>query len=196
MKYNYYIILFLSVIFSCENKNICKKKSLIKSDKAWFDTYTEGDTIVFKSNKNLDTFIVVTAGTFYSDCNRFEFGEVQYNQGIVSMRQFKDGKLRMLGDKIQLEFSNQTKLENSKLSNKNFLVFDLKVELIDLKEIKRDTIIFKKTKESVYRFSSNDKFSKDFDGSSFEIKSFHWSKEFGLLRYETKEGETFERLPK
>jgi hypothetical protein len=174
----------------------CKKVSLSKSDLEWFNAYEEGDTLIFRSQTGeKDTLVVITAGSYYSDCNRFELGDYQYNTAKFSMRYIKNGKLEMLENTIELSFSKGIENRNQSNSSKRFSVWDLDsspkdMSIVETEEIQLSTT---KNKHLVYVFLAGDSwYTRDSDSGSFDLEAFYWSKNYGLMRYDKKGGDIYE----
>lgn len=189
MKKCFVFILVLPIFTACFGENQCKKVSIPLKEKEWFEAYKTVDRIIFlnKKSNQRDTFeLDRKLITTYSPCNRFELGRYQFE-------------------------SNKIKFKATKChgNNKNFCSFQLSITMdYDFKA--RGSVRFFR----VYDLNSGDNevtrmikpsWSKDsietlyfekgtsgFAHTSKFIRSFNWSKKFGLLQYTTLTGEVYE----
>ncbi len=188
------IILSIMLYCSCRSTNDCIKVALPKEDLQWFEPYNKGDTVVFacQNTEMRDSFVVISVSNYFTDCNQFEVGNYQYNFAKIGLRPIKMGIVDYHESGIQVEFSNDSQPDNKIPSMKSFLVFDLSVDFKDFKDLSKDTCSIGRKIYSAYHFSNESSISSDFDGKSFEVKSFYWDKKMGLLRYDKGTGEVFE----
>lgn len=176
------LILFFSAS-SCVFSD-CKQKDLPKSEKAWFKNYALNQKYLFKSNQGrIDTLRVVDVMDDYTPCNKFELGEYQYNIQEVWF------KSATLGGRIYASFNTT----ESNDIEKSFKFVDLYGYYYgdEINECS-DKIKINLFSDSIHVYTFNHTNAKS-KGDGI-IHSFSWSKEHGIVRYETTEGEVFERI--
>lgn len=198
---NFYFRLsfFTLVLFSCNNNKGCKQISLSKENKEWFNGLKGVDSLLFQSDRgNIDTFVVKEVASSYTQCNKFELGENQYESFEFVMKQinrkcFNPQNNRTVWIKFFKDVTNG--LDNS--SQKNFSVFDFESDwFVDFSLLEKDSITLSTDKKryDIYFFHRNGEYNED--GTKSYVKAFYWSKNYGLLRYELNTGETFEFFKK
>lgn len=195
------ITIIATVLSSCLNSLGCKKVTITEEEKEWLKFATLNDTFLFKSNINsVDTFVV----TFwddnnFTDCNRFEKGENQYEYNSISMRRINKSRDYPAKDSEALFiFEKSVNNQSDSTSYKRFTVFDFRTDgFANFADFPLVNLELSTTKTS-YTANLFDRSGVhgNKDGSPVFIKSFLWSKENGLLKYETASGEVFEFLKK
>lgn len=176
------LMLFFSTS-SCVFSN-CKQKNLPKSEKAWFKNYALNQKYLFKSNQGrADTIRVVDVMDDYTPCNKFELSDYQFNIQKVGFES------NILGRYIYAKFN----ITESNETERGFMFIDLYGYYVD-DEINEcsDNIKINLFSDSIHAYTFNHTNAKS-EGDGI-IHSFSWSKEHGIVRYETTEGEVFERI--
>lgn len=189
----FWIIFCFSVLYSgCTILGECEKILLSKEDKLWIQAYDEGDTIIFVSDSsNSDTLLVNNVFTFISDCNKFEKGDYQYEEGGFNLDPIGCHCTNKEMCSIWINFSNDLK-KADELSSKTFSVFNLKVSsienfntipLVNVRLNSNDKVY------ECYHFQFGDGVTHDLGG---KLESFYWNRESGLIKYVMKNGEKYE----
>lgn len=177
------------VLYSCNLDVNCNKVTLAKADLDFFNIYNISDTIILKSNKeHFDTLIVFDKFRRFSRCNKFELGKNQFEQFTITLT----SKMKTKGSNNLVILSFKMRSDEREISEKCFYVYDLSFcKEVAERDVICDSLYSDKIKTNIntYFFNTSNSLS---DGSY--IKSFNWSKEFGLIRYETKEGEVFQLI--
>jgi len=170
----------------------CEKINLSLEDKQWYQAYAKCDTIWFKSNKGkLDTLIISSRDNRYSPCNKFE----------LSTHIFQEMNIKMIPPfcpedesycRVEISLSKRYQYKPDETCEKIISVFDLNSNFKETDSlIKMDSIHLNGFvgKILTYYFEKDDRFSQSYGW--MKIKSFNWSKEFGLVRY-NRNNEIFE----
>jgi len=180
-------ILIPFIISSCVFSN-CKVKDLPKSEKKWINNYKIGKEYIFKSNlERTDTLTVVDMMDDYTPCNKLALGESQFNIIKVQLLSSKLSKTTY-GD-IALIMSTEESEEIGIL----FAFVDLQHTFYELeREVEQYPVFVAKYNDSILAFNFNENNCTSSWGKT--IKSFSWSKKYGIVQYETKEGERFELI--
>lgn len=195
MKYLYFAIVAVSLT-SCVFSN-CKQILLSKEDNKWFDFYQINDTLIYKcSDALIDTIIIDEYEHYLSDCNKIESSEYQYEQAKCSGSLLRN-KRKVKGDKaFIIEFSKYLQDSNSSCS-KYFTVYNL---VVDEFTDHREKFNIRKIKLPNWKDEIETFFVQEGRGNRSRgkgrINSFYWSKEYGLVRYETKKGEVYDLYEK
>lgn len=183
------IILFF-ILFGCIlPPNECEKVDLSPEEKEWFDVYKVGQHVIFTNSVGVsDTLIVNKITNGYTICYGTEHGYRQYNIVILRMR-LNHNELDLKG---MLRFQKSI---YSDATEKSFQIAGLNWHYDTLAgNLKFEKIYLKSKKDSVDTYQLNEgNRSGSADGDAV-IKSFNWSKRYGLVRYVTKENETYEIL--
>lgn len=185
------IILPLVVLFfftGCQYG--CIKTNLTQDEKDWFNVYSKSKMVVFESNlNNRDTFDISDIHESYSVCNRFELGKYQKQSMFFEM---KPRKCRAKSSycSIDLDFVKETENEPCV---KYFRVFDCSVQLTEIPKKKEIQISLKDGSSFNALFFESNTGAPDSD-YSVDIESFYWSEKYGIIRYTTLTGETFDLL--
>jgi hypothetical protein len=162
----------------------CEIIELPKTEKRRFEIYKK-EKWAYSSGENLDTLTVLMYRDVYSPCNKWEVSNFQFNKIEVrfSSKLFSKKKWGDINVSLFAE-------ENQKLS--------LLVAFINLRQTCHDDELKDRIdKIKIPSFADSlECYTFDTSNSSSEhngiIESFSWSKEYGFLRYVTKEGEVFE----
>lgn len=201
--------LFLT-LSSCNWSSDCNK---IEISKEWIDVYSVGDTIVLKSNlNNYDTLLVKTKDSSYSPCNKFELGSNQFQSMSMTLESMFNTELdkckkQMKKERIILTLGARRVANNEFIGvnvyNLHFTNSTCEYENNDSPVncenlIKLRTSYFEDT-ILTYKFDKrNTQFFNGYINTEYHcaIKSFHWSKEHGLVQYETEENEVYSLIKK
>lgn len=194
MRNNIFLILILLLLLlnSCGK---CVETNLTDEEKKWFSIYEKGQTIIFKSNEgNLDTLFVSEKkeGHGNENCNYYGIGPIQPNIMYIILK-LKNCKSEWNCD-VGISVSKD---QVDKKCFPGFYAFglyqegNLKNEDSKLENFKISTT--DKRFNDVYKFEDGVNAK---NSSLTFIKSFHWDKKEGLIRYDTSEGEIFELLSK
>lgn len=187
-------LLCVLILFTqCNWYSGCQKINLTMEELSWFDVYDIGDTIVLESNKkNRDSLVVVIKDVDYSPCNKFELGNYQKNKYLVQLTSINCTSNPDFTT-VAYRFDKVDSVETIKGFDVYDLSFSNRYKGHLKTEFKKTKIYSLQTKDSVNVYladSTNCNFSKNQN-----IISFYWSKENGLVRYETCNGEIFELVP-
>jgi len=213
MKNNILVfILLLIAISSCNWYRDCKEIPIPKEDTEWFNCYSVGDTVVLKSNlNNYDTLVVITKEIEYTPCNKFELGPNQYQSMTIVLKTMcgKVDKCRkeLIEDKkhnfVMLGLSNKYEKTYRGIDVYN-LRFDNSIceretpdSIIYCDNITHLKIPFFKDSIEVYKYDDKNAYSQyPYVNSKYScsVKTFHWSKQYGLVQYITENNEIFELI--
>lgn len=187
------IFILKSCIFSG-----CEKIALNQEDLSWYKSLpNEGDTLFFRGyDGTIDTFIVSNNVNEFSDCNRFEIGDYQYNMSRYTATLINSKRDRNINNRFYIFLTKKHQIDSSTSCNKLIQVFDLYTnELNSLDMFKHDTILIKSLKRHIPTIFI-DKKSKNTNVESssktIKIQSFNWNKEYGLVRYMTEDSVVYE----
>jgi len=188
-------ILLIALTFESCIFSGCEKLDLAKEDIEWFETYQINQKLFFKNQFNqIDSLIVYDKSLKYTQCNKFELSEYQYQKIYIRINDLNENNLAK-NNKIQVTF---TQKEKKDLSLKNFIVNGFYFNIQDLNTELNDTIIklkhFNKDKVKCYVFESKN--SPAYGHSNSKLNKFYWNKEKGLVKYiinDTLEYEIFEK---
>lgn len=163
----------------------CPNLELTAEDKEWTDIYQIGQTITFKSNRNhVQKFKVNYKKTFYSNC--VESNKHEQLSLVLTKENCKD--ISIYCEVSLLIVKNKKGVPCVKF----FSVYDLKSNNWNQTDTMKHNLIMLSTTDKLYdSFLFEDNISA-YGGGSNSLKSFNWSKEFGLIRYTTYKGEVFE----
>lgn len=186
------ILLALSLsIWSCRNNTY----TLSESDLEW-QPYDEGDTLVFLGDSGQQDTIIITNVTSHSNPDDHLSPLPNYHQTI-----FVEGKITSryptistMGDSIKWRHINLLRMSAGKEYSGLYLILD----------IPQDSLNFPNTMINIHELDSLDSFFKNEGRFTIEaiehydnlpkvhdLKSYTWSKQFGYLEYELKEGEKY-----
>lgn len=188
------LFLILFIIMSCSGTyENCNQIKIERRKLLWIQGYNLNDQIVLKSDQgNFDTLELIEKSVGFSPCNKFELGPNQYesyNYTFLSSN-FKQVENKSAG----LSYSTDDVLYGK---NKMMVsAFGLNWASSDLgidKKIYKETIKVQGVTDSIetMRFKSSNCLS-----DVPEIKYFNWSKRYGLVKYQTNSGETYEYFKK
>lgn len=176
-----FCFILAGILSSCFYED-CIKVPLSKEEMKWFDPFTEGDTLRFLSKNNVDTFYCGSIDNSYTTCNKFELGDYQYNNVSVGLKK-GSSDFSML-----LHFSSSIYRDSVVSCYKRFQIMDLDIQHNgDL--LKFEEIISIKDKSFKCLHFKSDKYDN-------KILESYWSKQEGLLRYVTNEGEVYTKVMK
>lgn len=195
MRLIYFIPLLALILFSCFFSE-CDKVNFSQEDRDWMSGYVLGDTLVFKNvnKEQRDTFVIQYCSTSYSDCNKIEKGDKQYEEGLVSAVSINQSEV---DNHYNCGFSFwQTKeLQHDSInpSSKTFNVFDFNSK--DIYDAKSELNSFDKQvdfyNKNVFGYNFESKIRKGENLCSQKIQSFFWSKKYGLISYKYQSGEEY-----
>ncbi len=121
------VVLF-KLFFSCHLNDNCTKLYINKDEKEWFKHNIGNELILFKDSKgNIDTFQIEKVDDFFTDCNKFELGEFQYNTISMALFKKKKKKKEMV---FKMIFSKELQNKSMTSCYKNFEFYNLTVEYI------------------------------------------------------------------
>jgi hypothetical protein len=196
MKTRFHIfVLLIALTFESCIFSDCEKLDLVNEDIEWFEPYEINQKLFFKNQFNdIDSMIVYDKSLKYTQCNKFELSEYQYQKAYLRINDLNESNLAR-NNKIQITF---TQKEKKDLSLKNFVVYGYYFNIHDLNTELNDTIIdlkhFNKDKVKCYVFESKN--SPAYGHSTSKLNKFFWNKEKGLVKYivnDTLEYEIFEK---
>lgn len=218
MKSSIILFTFLPLallINACNWSSECKKVKISHDLVEWANCYNEGDTIVLKSNlNNYDSLVVNSIKREYSPCNKFELGPNQYESMIVYFnsisKDVEECKQELIKNRfVMLKLGAKKSYNNMEF--KGFYVYNLKFDNFICKENEstdstiscdnRSFISPPLFKDSILSFKFDDRNAHSrypYVNSEYPcaIKSFHWSKEYGLVQYETEDDEVYRLIKK
>lgn len=199
----------LLTITSCNWYSDCNQVPLSKEDAEWFYCYNLGDTIVLKSNLgNYDSLMVTVKESEYSPCNKFELGPNQYQSMLIILESI---------NVIEVECTKRLRSISASISvskyvepSRGIAVYNLWSVSPKCEDEKTDStmncenpvwlkIPYFKDSLFVYKFDDRNMRSQyPYVNSEYPcaVKSFHWSKEHGLVQYETEDNEVYELVYK
>lgn len=188
-------IFFLSfpIVFllnSCLFSN-CNEVQLSKDDKTWIQCYGNVDTILFTSNySNVDTFVLEEKYDAYTTCSKFELGPDVYNYIGIDYSKLSNSKKS--SQHIYIGIDKDFSHGEGRECIKSFQIYDLNASFDSLnkRNLNIKWVEFPRLSKNKIK-SMNFEVGDEFSGTSEDIKSFVWSKKYGLLRYELKTGEIF-----
>lgn len=186
------LILLLLLLNSCGK---CIETNLTNEEKEWFSVYKKGQNIIFKSNlSRLDTIVVTEKIRQHnnSNCNYYGIGPMQPEIMFITL------KLKNCDNESYCEGGIFiSKDEAGKIFNPSFRLFGLSYSQSYANLLSKETwCVLKTTKR---KYTNVYVFEDGINAKSFGrgyLKSFHWDKKEGLIRYDTSEGEIFELLSK
>ncbi len=189
-----FILIMALALKSCTFGS-CAKLDLVKEDIEWFETYKINQKLFFKNQFNqIDSLIVYDKSLRFTQCNKFELSEYQYQKAYIRINDLNESNLAR-NNKIQVTF---TQKEKRGLSLKNFIVYGFYFNIHDLNTELNDTLInlkhLNKDKVKCYVFESKN--SPAYGHSNSKLNKFYWNKEEGLLKYvinDTLEYEIFKK---
>ncbi|MDY0904536.1 hypothetical protein SOM16_06330 [Pedobacter sp. CFBP9032] len=159
-------------------------------EKAWLNPYRKGDTLVFESNlKNIDTILVTEKTHFYTNenCNWIEIGTTQ-DEGI---------NMTLIPKTCHNKFYCEGEISIIKSPNSEtapfFRIFGLEHSTASTSDSLIESEISLSTNGKNYKhaYVVESGVNANNYGNNY-LKSFHWDKNEGLIRYEGADGEVFE----
>lgn len=187
MKLIYTIVALSGFILSCSNSVGCNQIKINKEIKSWGDSLNEGDRYIMRSNfGNFDELSVIEKSLKMSTCNKFELGVNQYESYIILIESSNSSLTKNII--ASLSFTTKSYLkENNKIKftafGMNWLTDSLEVD----PKVVKEWIQIPEHNDSIesYKFMSTNFISTE----PCLVKSFNWSKEYGLVRYELREND-------
>ena len=182
------IMIFLTLFML----NACTKYKLTKEDKKW-QPYKEGDVLVFKSSKNeIDTIFVKDISVNSHTANPLDVSPYYQGMSVTGEITLQKPFHNSSGHIFNTEFIDILSLGASK--DYSSITFSLKK--------RSDTLKYPSTRLSIRALNSLFKTKARLKYGSIEIeakeesdlpfnydlKNYWWSKEFGYVRYEFKNG--------
>ena len=173
----------------CNWYSNCPKLDLTEEELSWFNAYELGDIIVLESNKNKrDTLIVVGKTYGYSPCNKFELGPFQHGEFSIKLVPRYDS---MDSDFLSIYYHFEK--WDSIVTKKAFVVYDLHLSNdYGKRKLKEKRIFLQQKKDSIDTYLTDS--TNSYLNNNQYVISFNWSKEYGLVKYETSQGEIFELI--
>lgn len=195
------LLLALSIIcYSCfSNSKDCDKVDLSSEETEWFKNYNSGDTIYYRNQYNeVDTFIVNADYILsYTSCNKFELSSFIYQIGSLSFDNIDHYPLKTRRKRYAIGFSKLGQDNGDYPCKKDVSFFELSTgEITDLSRIPTEEFILPAPngkKIVLYNFIKN-KYCSNTEGGQELIEEFSISKEFGLIRYKTLNGDIYNRV--
>jgi len=178
----------------------CEKVELSSNDRSWMNAYSLGDSLLFESNlSTIDTFLITYHASFFSDCNKFEKGPLQYEESAIRAVKINQ---TVKDDHYSCGFYfRQTKefqVTKEEISSKKLNVFDFNTKSFhELKNKASEVFIqtqYHKGEKLGYLFENKDTNRRR--PCTNRVSSFVWSKHYGLLQFELESGEKFTLLDK
>jgi hypothetical protein len=173
------------ILTSCN----CHEIQLTPEEKAWCAPYKQGETVIFRSNLgNHDSLEVMEKTEDYTNkkCS-YTFGSIQQNTMRILLKPNRCHNNDYCEGEVSI-----IKMEESAIAQPFLRIFGLEYELGDellVEKLKLTTT--NKIYNSAYFFK--DSVNATNYGNTY-LKSFHWDKKDGLIRYEGHNGEVFELL--
>ena len=206
MKNIEFIFPLFFMLSSCNWGSDCNKIKLSDELVEWTDCYKVGDTIVLMSDiGNYDSLKVTSKESEYSPCNKFELGPNQYeyvhiilNSISINIDECKNNMIKKTNVVLRLNVD--------KIYDKGFIGVDVYNFGSHHKTWESAPLLNTKLKipyldDSIKVFEFDDRNAQSrypYLNSEYPcaIKSFHWSKEDGLVQYETEEDEIYRLIKK
>ena len=184
------LLLAVGLLFhSCFFDN-CKKQELTLDEKSWFKPYHLYDTIIFKSDRfNLDSLLVNSKEDYFSKCNKLEIGPLKKNTFYILLKPLTENK-DVYSD-ISIEFRKESEASPCLKHIRVYTLwgfYESKTDIWVSQKIRLNT----DGKEYMSYYFEDNETANSFGNNI--IKSFNWSKKYGLLRYEKNSGEVFDLL--
>lgn len=190
MKFQAKLSLLLFCIFSAIGCGNCEKLALTNEEKAWVNHFKVGQQSYYRNSHGmLDTLEVKSVVSYFTQCNKIELSNYQYEvYGVTfKFRSIQPYKIREPFITISTEewkhhipeiiFANLGPFLNN-LQNK------LPAPI--------DTIIRGMSLKSVYYYAKG--LNTEQYGEKEYFKSFFWNKEVGLVAYTTIDDETYIKM--
>lgn len=184
MKKNYIAITFLSIILTSCNLDL----KFEEEDKCWLKPYKEGDILLFKSDRNIDSITISEVA--YENIKR-DLLESNYNSihGFINYR-----------DSFSNEQENLITISKLYPKQPTRAVINFKGDFGSIPDINNYPLtehIFKGEKRKGFMFkpfkSEKPSFQWDLEYGlkNPNLAYFFWDKQFGIIEYKTIKGEVF-----
>lgn len=212
MKNIEFIFLLFFMLSACNWGSNCNKIEISDELGEWLKCYNEGDTIILKSNmNNYDSLVVKPLDSLFTPCNKFELGPNQYQSKSLSLRSISKEvdtcRNQLIKSRIGLTLSSR---RNYNKEFKAVSVYNLHFSNSACEREKIDSILNCENlvwvkvpyfRDSIYSFKFDERNSRFFYNNvnseyPCAVKSFHWSKEHGLVQYETEDEEVYRLIKK
>ncbi len=182
------VVLF-KLFFSCHLNDNCTKLYINKDEKEWFKHNIGNELILFKDSKgNIDTFQIEKVDDFFTDCNKFELGEFQYNTISMALFKKKKKKKEMV---FKMIFSKELQNKSMTSCYKNFEFYNLTVEYItNMDTFKVEPVRYLNKVVDSYCVDFKINATSNWWGTR-KIEFFNITKKYGLIRYKYLNGETY-----
>jgi hypothetical protein len=189
------LILAMSIISTLFG---CKTQKLATEDKSW-QPYKKGDILIFKSNKNKkDSIFVNKIESHFNPKDPLsstnEKFETLFVSGDITLQKPKKTKLGRIFNKEKIGILEMTLDESNKylkfVFKKKSDTLKYPTTVLTLNELKNKV----NRKKDIKAFNSIEIEAKEYYDLpfKFDLKNFWWSKNFGYVRYEFKNGEYWE----
>lgn len=182
------IILFTGLLQSCFSN--CNEIKLSQDDRSWITPYLNIKSVIFKSDQNnQDTFFLKEKYEDYTTCSKFELGPNIYNYAAITFESKNTPKSLKKKFSVGIEKDHSHELPSECLIRLSLLDLDSRFDNL------KDSLLIFETITNPYngrnyktlRFTRGDRFTS----TPSRIRSYNWSKEDGLIRYEMASGEEF-----
>lgn len=182
LKKNIIFLLICFVFQSC-----CTKVWFDKEEQRWYNMYSQGDILIFKSNRlNLDTIKITEVKEIEpnGECNWIEISNFSKERVIITYQYTFDNK----------KWIEEDLFDFTKEDDDRFTIPFIKVKGLFVGYNLEDNL--KKSKKDVYLFEigeySSTKYTKMKHGVDTDIVQFYWELDKGLVQYENNKGEVWE----
>jgi hypothetical protein len=178
-------MLFSTPLVGCLNTGSCNRVRLSEAEKKWIEFYSEGDTLIFGNTKQIKEFVVTDKGSGFTACNKFELGPNEYeNNGAL----LKSNTLE-----ININFTKENQNNNEPDCHKNIYVSDLySKNITNLGVLKQEPVYVPYLNKEIPTYLiTSDTLTIDIDGGNQYVRSFNWSKKYGVVRYTRFNDEVF-----
>lgn len=168
------------LLSGCELMGDCTKISIPKNERQWFDNYGKPKRIILMSQRgNTDTITLSDCEWYNTPCNKFELGNKQFENFSVRGTTIANDK------RINLKYYSV--LNNN--DKKGYIYFDnARIDFHNNDINNRATKHYCKYKnDSLIGHILN-----YYNADSNDVARAFWSKELGIIEYETGSGEKFE----
>lgn len=178
----YVLAALLGIILSCNNSVGCNQIKINNEIKSWGDSLNEGDRYVLISDfGNIDELEVIEKGVSMSTCNKFELGVNQYESYNLSIESSNLALVK--NSNACLSYTTKSYVEEkNKIMFTAFGMNWLTDSVQTDSQVVKEWIRLPEKNDSIesYKFTSTNFISTE----PRLIKSFNWSKDYGIVRYE------------
>ena len=172
----------------------CGKTYKLSEEALAWQPYKVGDVLIFKSNKGeIDTIYVREINSHTNPSDPLDFFP-DYHQSLFVTGEIKlrEPKVDMMKKKYFTENINLLNLHADEESPFFYFVFEKKTDTLDypttaltLDSLKLEFKTKKKLKYGAILIQAKEHYDLPFD---YDLANFWWSKEYGYVRYEFKDG--------